>query len=181
MSATASAAAVRPARTGDLPAVAGIHRHYVLHSVATFEEEPHSVARWRARYDELSRLGLPFLVADADGGVAGYACAGPWRPKPAYRHTAEVSVYLAPGRTGRGLGTALLGRLVEDCAAAGLHSLVAVIAEPGGDASVALHRRLGFTPAGRLAEVGYKHGRLLDTALMQLLLPAAPGPGAPGP
>lgn len=106
----------------------------------------------------------------------GYACAAPWRPKPAYRHTAEDSIYLAPDRTGQGLGSALLRPLSAACARAGVRELIAVIADDtGGDASVALHRRHGFTEAGRLAAVGYKHGRWIDTLLMQrTLLPWPP-------
>ncbi|GIH16272.1 GNAT family N-acetyltransferase [Rugosimonospora africana] len=158
---------VRPAEPGDLGAVAGIYEHYVLGSVATFEEVPPGVADWRQRLDDLTGRGLPFLVATVGGEVAGYAYAGPWRPKPAYRHTVEDSIYLAPGRTGQGLGRALLGALLAGCPRAGVRQVVAVIADTGSDASAALHRSFGFTDAGRLVGVGYKHGRWVDTVLMQ--------------
>ena len=99
--------------------------------------------------------------------VGGYAYASPWRPKPAYRYTVEDTVYVSPGYTGRGLGGALLGALLAGCAQAGARQVIAVIADSGSDASAALHRRFGFTQAGRLAGVGRKHGRWIDTVLMQ--------------
>jgi len=139
----------------------------VTTSVATFEENPPSAADWRRRLADLQRQGLPFLVAEADGGVRGFAYASPWRPKPGYRHTVEDTVYLCPAHTGRGLGSALLGSLLAGCTAAGARQVIAVIADTGSDASAALHRRFGFTPAGRLTGVGRKHGRWIDTVLMQ--------------
>ncbi|MFF0310429.1 GNAT family N-acetyltransferase [Streptosporangium sp. NPDC004379] len=158
---------VRPATPADLPAVAGIYTHYVVGSVATFEETPPPIADWWSRLDDLAGRGLPFLVAEVDGEVAGYAYAAPWRPKPAYRHTVEDSIYLAPDRTGRGLGGALLGALVERAEQAGVRQMIAVIAGTGSEASAALHRRFGFSTAGLLAKVGHKHGRWVDTLLMQ--------------
>ena len=104
---------------------------------------------------------------EADETVCGYAYASPWRPKPAYRHTVEDSVYLAPDRTGQGLGRALLGPLLTGCADAGVRQVVAVIADDGSDASVALHRSFGFAHVGRLTAVGHKHGAWIDTVLMQ--------------
>lgn len=136
-------------------------------SVATFEESPPSATAWRRRLGDLERQGLPFLIAEADGGVCGFAYASPWRPKPAYRHTVEDTVYLSPAHTGRGLGSALLGGLLAGCTAAGARQVIAVIADTGSDASAALHRRFGFTEAGRLTGVGRKHGRWIDTVLMQ--------------
>ena len=119
--------------------------------------------------------GLPFLVATMGGGVAGFAYASPWRPKPAYRYTVEDSVYLAPDRTGQGLGRALLGALLIRCAQADVRQVVAVIADSGDGASVALHRSFGFAHVGRLTAVGHKHGRWVDTVLMQRDLTAAAG------
>jgi L-amino acid N-acyltransferase YncA len=158
---------IRAAAPTDLDVVAGIYAHYVTGSVITFDEVVPTVAYWRRRLDDLAERRLPFLVAEVGGEVAGYAYAGPWRPKPAYRYTVEDSVYLAPDRTGRGLGRALLDALLPGCARAGARRVIAVIADTGDDASVALHRAVGFTPAGRLAGVGYKHGRWVDTLLMQ--------------
>jgi phosphinothricin acetyltransferase len=180
---------VRAAVPADARPVAAIFAHYVATSVATFEEVAPTAADWRERLGELAALNLPFLVAEAaaagsgmaggGGGVAGagaaggggpvcgFAYASPWRPKSAYRHTVEDTVYLSPGCTGRGIGSALLGTLLAGCAAAGARQVIAVIADTGSDASAALHRRFGFTQAGLLSGVGRKHGRWIDTLLMQ--------------
>ena len=166
---------VRPAAPADAEPVAAIFAHYVATSVATFEEVAPTAGDWRRRLAELAGLNLPFLVAEAGGGeglegcgsVCGFAYASPWRPKPAYRHTVEDTVYLSPGHTGRGIGSALLGGLLAGCAAAGARQVIAVIADTGSDASIALHRRFGFAQAGRLSAVGCKHGRWIDTILMQ--------------
>ncbi|MDP9843476.1 GNAT family N-acetyltransferase [Streptosporangium lutulentum] len=158
---------IRAAAAEDLQAVARINAHYVANSVATFDETPRAFDDWRRWLEELAERGLPFLVADLAGEVAGYAYAGPWRPKPAYRHTVENTIYIAPGHLGRGLGKALLETLMAESAQAGMRHMIAVIADTGNDASAALHRRFGFTEAGRLTGVGYKHGRWIDTLLMQ--------------
>ena len=158
---------VRAAGPADLEAVTAIFAHYVTSTVTTFEEVPPTVADWRRRLDDLADRNLPFLVADQDGTVTGYAYASPWRPKPAYRYTVEDTVYISPARTGRGLGRALLAALLAGCEQAGARQVIAVIADTGSDASAALHRRLGFTPAGRLRRAGFKHGGWIDTVLMQ--------------
>jgi L-amino acid N-acyltransferase YncA len=160
-------AQVRPATARDLDAIAGIFAHYVTTSVITFEESPPTATHWQQQLARLAERRLPFLVADVAGTVAGYAYASPWRPKPAYRHTVEDSVYLAPGRRGQGLGRLLLDALLAACAAAGARQVIAVIADTGSDASAALHRRLGFAEVGKLPQVGFKFGRWVDTALMQ--------------
>ena len=161
--------AVGPATPADLERVADIFAHYVWNTAVTFEQTPPTVADWRRRLDDLAGLGLPFLVARTGGEVAGYAYAGLWRRQPAYRHTVEDSVYLAAGRTGQGLGRALLGPLLARCGQAGARQVVAVIADAGADseASIALHRSFGFVDAGRLTGVGHKHGAWIDTVLMQ--------------
>ncbi|KAA2253883.1 N-acetyltransferase family protein [Solihabitans fulvus] len=162
---------IRDARPADLPAVAEIYAHYVLTSTATFEEVPPTEADWRARFDTVGSLGLPFLVGELDGRVAGYAYCGTYRPRPAYRHTVENSIYLAATATGQGLGGALLRRLVEGCVERDVRQIIAVVADgPAASASLALHRRHGFTDAGRLVGVGHKHGQWLDTILMQRAL-----------
>ncbi len=161
---------VRAAVPADLEQVAAIYAYYVTTSVATFEEVPPTPADWQLRLDDLAARKLPFLVAEAGTSgraVCGYAYASPWRPKPAYRHTVEDTVYVSPGHTRGGLGSALLGALLAACADAGARQVIAVIADTGCDASVALHRRFGFTHAGRLPGVGRKHGRWVDTVLMQ--------------
>ena len=159
--------AIRPAIEADLPAVAEIFGHYVRESVVTFETVPPSQAYWRTFRSGLDDRGLPFLVCRRGEEVVGYAYAAPWRPKPAYRSTAESTVYLAPGRTGQGLGRRLLTALQQSCRKAEVEQMIAVIADSGDPASAALHRACGFTEAGRLRGVGRKHGRVLDTILMQ--------------
>ncbi|WP_433088984.1 N-acetyltransferase family protein [Dactylosporangium sp. CA-052675] len=165
---------VRPATPDDLAAVAAIYAHYVTETVATFDETPPSLDAWHTRLADLTARGLPFLVGEAEGHIAGYSYAAPWRAKPAYRHSVEDSVYLGPEWAGRGYGTVLLRAVLDACAGAGLRQVVAVIADTGSDASAALHRKAGFTEAGRLTGVGYKHGRWIDTLLMQHTLPRHP-------
>jgi L-amino acid N-acyltransferase YncA len=167
MSLVAEEARVRAGTADDLATVAEIFAHYVLRSVATFEETPPSVRDWQGKFDAATEHRLPFLVAEADRRVVGYAYASPWRPKPAYRHTVEDSVYLSPDWTGRGLGRLLLAELIARSQRAGARQMVAVIADSGDPASATLHRRLGFADAGRLARVGFKHGRWIDTLLLQ--------------
>jgi L-amino acid N-acyltransferase YncA len=162
---------IRPAGGSDLEPVARIYAHYVLNSAATFEERPPTAADWRRRLDGVRALRLPFLVAEADGEVVGYAYCTLWRLRPAYRHTVEESVYLAPRAVGQGIGRSLLDHLVRDCADAGVRQIIAVVADTGDDASAALHRRCGFVEAGRLSRVGHKHGRWLDTILLQRSVP----------
>lgn len=163
----ADRAHVRPVAVADLDQIAGIFARYVTDSVATFEEVPPTVAHWQRRFDDLASHPLPFLAAEVDGRVVGYAYAGPWRPKPAYRHTVEDTVYVAPEWTGRGLGRLLLQGLLEECARAGVRQVIAVVADTGDPTSAALHHACGFVDAGRLRAVGYKHGRWIDTLLLQ--------------
>jgi len=171
---------VRPATAADLPGVAAIFTRYALETQVTFEEHGPDVAAWTARLADLTERGLPFLVAvDADGDrgavpggrdrhVVGFAYAGPWRAKPAYRHTVEDTIYLDPAATGRGIGTSLLAALLDACTAAGVRQVVSVVADvPEAAGSVPLHRRFGFEHVGRLTAVGLKHGRWVDTILLQ--------------
>lgn len=148
-------------------ALAAIYAHYVEHSVATFDLEAPDAAWWTAKLADLTAAGWPFLVAEDDAGLAGYAYVAPWRIKPAYRQTVEDTIYLAPGRTGRGTGGALLGALLAAAREAGARQVVAVITDGGDPSSVRLHTRFGFVEAGRLRAVGFKHGAWLDTLLMQ--------------
>lgn len=168
---------IRPAAPEDMDAVAAIFGHYVTSSVVTFEVTPPTVEYWRRIRDDLDRRGLPFLVCECAvredaGQVAGYAYATPWRAKPAYRHTVESTIYLAPDRTGRGIGRLLLGALLQSCTGAGVEQVIAVVADSGNPASASLHRACGFAEAGRLRNVGRKHGRLIDTLLFQRELAA---------
>ncbi|MGW4405372.1 N-acetyltransferase family protein [Nonomuraea sp. NPDC004702] len=167
---------IRDLTEADVPAVTAIYAHYVTGGVATFDETPPGAGEWRAKAAALTAAGLPFLIAEDDGGdgsgedgaVIGYAYLSQYRPKPAYRHSLEVSIYLAPGATGRGLGRLLLSELIRRASATDARSLIAVIADGGDPASLRLHAAFGFQEAGRLSNVGFKHGRWIDTVLMQL-------------
>jgi L-amino acid N-acyltransferase YncA len=159
---------VKEAAIGDLPAIAEIYAHYVEHTVATFELESPCEQEWERRFAAITEAGMPFLVAEIDGKVAGYAYYGPWKSRPAYARTVENSIYLAPWATGRGLGGRLLDELLRVAAESGVREVVAVIADPRPEnASPHLHRRHGFTEVGTLTGVGFKHGRWIDTLLMQ--------------
>lgn len=157
---------VRTAVPADAAAVAAVFAPYVTDSVVTFETIPPTAADWRGRIE----AGFPFVVLARGDEVLGYALASPWRPKPAYRHTVETTVYLAPGSTGRGHGRGLLTELLTRCTRAGHRQAIAVIVDTGQNASVRLHAAVGFTEVGRLRGVGHKQGRWLDTVLMQRAL-----------
>ena len=161
---------VRNAAERDLPAIQVIYAHHVLTGVATFEEIPPSVEELRSRHAAVIASGLPFLVAESLGEVVGYAYATTWRSRPAYRYAVEDSVYVAPARVGQGIGAALLRSLIARCEAGPWRQMLAVIAATPNPAPVSLHRRAGFALAGTLASVGFKHGRWVDTVLMQRAL-----------
>jgi L-amino acid N-acyltransferase YncA len=171
-------AVIRPTTATDLGAIAQIFAYYVTNTVITFEEDPPSVRTWHDLLVRLSEQRLPFLVAEVDGTVAGYAYVGPWRPKPAYRFTVEDSVYLTPECRGMGLGRLLVQGVLEACPASGVRQVLAVIADTGEPASIALHRACGFTQVGRLIAVGHKHGRWIDTVILQRPVPLASSPGS---
>lgn len=158
---------IRIAMSHDMEAIAKIFNHYVTTSVATFEETLQTSEVWHQRLLDITNKGLPFLIAETGGAVVGFAYANPWRAKPAYRYTVEDTVYVDPKWVGRGLGKMLLTTLVERCKDLGLHQMIAVIADTGLQSSQALHSALGFKPVGRLENVGFKHGRWVDTFLMQ--------------
>lgn len=183
---------VRPAAARDLPTCGAILGHYAARSLATFATEPPTTAHWEQRL-EGARSGMPFLVAvDVDDTVLGYAHASTWRAKPAYRHTVEDTIYLAPAARGRGIGPLLLESLISECATQGARQMIAVVAsasgtdtatmsspalqtsdagltleDPHGTASASLHARAGFQEVGRLRRVGHKFGLWVDTILMQ--------------
>lgn len=159
---------IRPATSEDLPRIAEIYAPYVTDTVSTFETEVPAVTTWQERYDAVLAARLPFLVAELDGRVYGYAYATLWKVRAAYRHTAETSIYVDTAAHGRGVGGALLDALVGGCREAGRRELIAVIADSGSPASPALHASRGFVEAGRLRNVGLKHDRWVDTILMQL-------------
>lgn len=158
---------IRAAREGDIAAITGIYRPAVLAGTATFEIEPPGEAEMRARFDAITGAGHPYLVAEQDGAVLGYAYASWFRTRPAYRFTVEDSIYLADGAQRRGIGRRLLGELLARCEAAGFRQMIAVIGDSANTASIALHRALGFEMCGTLPATGYKLGRWVDTVLMQ--------------
>jgi L-amino acid N-acyltransferase YncA len=164
---------VRDAAAADMEAVARIYAHYVEHGLATFEEVPPTCEELLARRQKALAIGAPYLVAEIDGQIVGYCYAAPYHPRPAYRHTLEDSVYVAPGLGGRGVGAALLAALIARCEAGPWRWMVAIIGDSGNSASIALHRRYGFEPVGTLRSVGFKLGRWVDTPIMQRVL----GPG----
>lgn len=167
---------LRPATAADAGALAAVYAPHVLDGTATFEEVAPDAADLAGRLAKVRAAGLPWLVAEVDGAVAGYAYAGPYNVRSGYRFTAENSVYVAPGRHGRGIGRALLAAVLEASAAAGVRRMVAFIGDSGNAASIALHRRLGFEDAGVLRAIGFKHGRWLDVVLMQRSLDGRVGP-----
>ena len=158
---------VRAAEAHDAGAIAAIYAHYVATSPATFDEAAPGASAFARKVEGIRSAGLPFLVADDGGAVAGYAYLTPYRERSAYRHTVENSVYVAPDARGRGVGRALLDRLLGEGQRAGVREVIAVIAATDAAASVALHRACGFREAGRFEAVGFKHGAWHDTILMQ--------------
>jgi L-amino acid N-acyltransferase YncA len=159
---------LRVAGAADLPHIREIYNYYVANSTVTFDEDPMTLAEWRDKFAYLTRLKMPFIVAESPAGqILGYALVSPWRQKAAFRFTVENSIYLGAASTGKGLGRVLLGDLILRCKAAGLKEIIAVVADQGADASVKLHREFGFEEIGRMGKVGYKFERWLGTILMQ--------------
>lgn len=173
---------VRPSAEADLPAIAEIYGHHVLHGLGTFEEEPPGVEEMARRRAAIVGHGLPYLVAEDAGRILGYAYAGPFRLRAAYRYTVEDSVYIAPDAMGRGVGKAVLGAVLDACTARGIRQVIAVIGDSGNAGSIGLHKALGFEPAGVGQSVGWKHGRWVDIVWMRKALNGGDGaaPDAPG-
>lgn len=165
---------IRAAARGDLPRVQAIYAHEVLTGTASFELEPPDVDELARRMRRVRERGYPYLVAVVDDDVVGYAYAAEYRPRPAYAYTVESSVYVAAEARRRGVGEALLRRLVDDCTAAGARQMVAVIGDSAHVASIALHAKCGFRQVGVLHDVGYKFHRWLDSVIMQRTLGAGP-------
>ena len=161
---------LRAATDADLPAIQAIYAHHVLHGLGTFEETPPDLAEIAARRKAVVEKGLPWLVADAGGEILGYAYAGPFRPRSAYRFAVEDSIYVAPSAARRGVGKALLAELLTRCAAWGARQMVAVIGDSGNAGSIGVHSALGFANMGKIAGVGFKHGRWVDVVIMQKAL-----------
>jgi L-amino acid N-acyltransferase YncA len=168
---------IRPATLADIPAITRIYAHAVEHGTASFELKAPDEAEMARRMAELTAGNFPYLVATIDGAVGGYAYAGPYRARPAYRFTVENSVYVATEIHRRGVGKALLDALIDACTELGYRLMVAVIGDSNQAASIGVHLAAGFSHVGVLENIGYKFDRWLDTVLMQRAL----GPGATAP
>jgi L-amino acid N-acyltransferase YncA len=164
------AVAIRPARAGDIPAIAAIYAREVRIGTASFELEPPDEAEILKRWQALQASRHPYLVAERAGEIAGYAYVGPYRPRPAYRFTVENSVYVHADARGGGIGRRLLDALIDAATERGFRQMIAIIGDSANLASVRLHEAAGFTHTGTLRSVGWKHGLWLDTVLMQRIL-----------
>jgi phosphinothricin acetyltransferase len=158
---------IRAAEARDAAAIAAIYEPAVLQGFGTFETVPPDASWWDGRRREIQGCGLPFLVAEESGRVLGFASAGPFRPRPGYRFTAEDSVYVDPDAQGKGVGRAVLSAVMDACEAFGVRQVVAVIGDSQNHASINLHRALGFEHSGVGRSFGFKHGRWVDIVWMQ--------------
>lgn len=161
---------IRAATDADIAAITAIYAAEVRDFVNTYEYDAPDEAEMRRRMRGIVEAGYPYLVAEVDGQVAGYAYASSFRVRIGYRFTVENSVYVAAGLQGRGIGSALLGRLIADCESRGFRQMIAVIGEAANAGSIRLHERLGFRVVGTFPGIGVKHGRWLDTVFMQRTL-----------
>ncbi len=161
---------IRDSRDDDLPAITAIYGHHVLHGTGTFETEAPALAEMAARRGDVLAKGLPYLVAEANGQAVGFAYCSWFKPRPAYRFSAEDSVYVAHDAHGKGLGRALLAELAAKAQRAGVRKLIAVIGDSSNLGSVGVHRSAGFTDVGVLKSCGWKFGRWLDVVLMEKAL-----------
>lgn len=165
---------IRAAREADGAHIAAIYNHYISHTMVTFEETPLAAEELAARVRDVQAAGLPWLVAEADGAIAGYAYAGKWETRSGYRFTVESSVYVAPGRTGQGIGPALYRELLELLRQRHIKIVIGGIALPNA-ASVGLHERFGFVKVAQFREVGVKFRRWMDVGYWQLTLDGPAG------
>jgi phosphinothricin acetyltransferase len=163
---------LRQATPADIPEITAIYADAVLHGTASWEWEPPGEDEMLRRMKALTEAGFPYLAAEQDGRVLGYAYAGPYRPRAAYKWIVEDSVYIAPDAKGKGVGKALVSELIAICEGQGFRQMIAVIGDSASAGSIALHRSLGFTDAGLIRSAGWKHGRWLNQVLMQRALGA---------
>ena len=170
---------VRAAVDDDLPAIQTIYAHHVATGLGTFETEAPDVAEMRARHGRILQAGFPYLVAETDGRIAGYAYASAFRPRAAYRSTVEDSVYVAHDAIGVGIGQALLNGVIERCTALGLRQMLAIIGDSQNAASIGAHRACGFSYVGVLTSVGRKFDRWVDVVIMQRALGAGDATQSP--
>jgi len=169
---SASPLLIRPSQDADLPAITEIYSLAVRTGTASFELEPPDLPEIARRRQAVVQAGLPWLTAERDGLVLGYAYAGPFRPRPAYRFCVEDSIYVDPRARGQGIGAWLLAELIARCETWGARQMVAVIGDSANASSISLHARLGFRHVGQVEQVGWKFGRWLDVVFMQRTLGA---------
>ncbi len=158
---------LRDVTAADMAAIQKIYAHHVLHGAASFEEIPPDVAEMQSRFAALKARNMPYIAAVEDGKILGYAYAGPYRPRSAYRYTVEDSIYLLPDQAGKGLGKLLLTEIIARCTALGFRQMIAVIGDSANAGSINLHRALGFQMIGTFPAIGFKFGRWIDSVLMQ--------------
>ena len=170
---------IRPSRDEDIAAITAIYAHHVLNGTGTFEIDPPSVADMTSRRADVLAKGLPFIVAEEAGQVIGYAYCTWFKPRPAYRFSAEDSIYLAPGVHGKGIGRALLAELAAQAERVGIRKLIAVIGDSSNAGSIGVHRSLGFEHVGILKSCGWKFDQWLDVVLMEKAI--GPGDSTPAP
>lgn len=161
---------IRPSRDEDISAITAIYAHHVLHGTGTFETDPPGMTDMAARRADVLSKGLPYLVAEQDGGIAGFAYCNWFKPRAAYRYSVEDSIYLAPQVHRLGLGRALLAELLSCCETAGIRKVMAVIGDSANAGSVGVHRALGFTEVGTVGSCGWKLGAWRDIVIMQKTL-----------
>jgi L-amino acid N-acyltransferase YncA len=159
---------IRPATEADLPSVREIYNHYVLNSSVTFDERPQTLVALRKKFATATKLGMPYLVAESPSGqLLGIAWVFPWQGNTANKRAVELSIYLGPAATGRGLGKVLLERLLDEAKAAGVKTVIVVIADKGAEASIQMHKKFGFKETGRMGKVGFKYDRWLGTVTLE--------------
>ena len=161
---------IRPSRDEDIPAITAIYAHHVLHGTGTFETEPPNEANMTARRADVLSKGLPYLVAEHDGKVAGFAYGNWFKPRPAYRYSVEDSIYLAPDLQRKGLGRALMAELLAQFEAVGIRKVMAIIGDSANAGSVGIHQTFGFTQVGIVESCGWKLGAWRDIVIMQKTL-----------
>ena len=161
---------IRPSRDTDVAAITAIYSHHVLHGTGTFETDPPSAADMASRRADVLSKNLPYLVAERDGELLGFAYCNWFKPRPAYRFSAEDSIYLADGARGQGLGARLLSALSEAAETVGVRKLIAVIGDSANAGSIGVHRAQGFSHVGVLKDCGWKFGEWRDVVLMEKVL-----------
>ncbi|HEY4224228.1 MAG TPA: GNAT family N-acetyltransferase [Pseudolysinimonas sp.] len=172
---------LRQATIRDVPDMLEIYNHYVANSTVTFDEDALTLREMRVKFRDVERLGFPWIVAVSPTGmILGYSYVTPWKAKAAYRYTVEDSIYLSPAASGKGIGKALMARMLDDAKAAGIKEVIAVIADRGAEASIAIHEKFGFKKIGEMGRVGFKFNRWLGTVMMQKSLKGGAKAAKPG-